>query len=189
MIGLGVLLFLCIWGAIALLIASLIGKKLLKKFTKDAEGRTTSKGVLIILLLAVLVFFLPISDEIISYPTYYKMCQGAKDYKFANGMDEKRVLGRNYKILGTTKRIQIFPFYRDLSPYKKAESGVVVDVSSGTFVDAHTNEVLFYDEFIKPIRSAFAMPWDGGRIPWLLHECYPNEEFIYKLQLKRAVGY
>ena len=47
MMGLGILLFLCIWGAVALLIANLIGKKLLKRFTKDAEGKTTSKGVLI----------------------------------------------------------------------------------------------------------------------------------------------
>ena len=52
-------------------------------------------------------------------------------------------------------------------------------------MDAETNDDLFYGSSIKPIRSAFAMPWDGGRIPWLFHGCYPNEEFIYKLQLKQ----
>ena len=189
MSGIFLIIFLCIWGAVALLIANLIGKKLLKKFTKDAEDRTTGKGTLIVLLLAVLAFFAPIADEIISYPAYSKMCQGAKEYKFASGMDEKKVFGRKYKILSNTKRIQIFPFYRDLPPHERAEGGVILDVSRGAFVDAQTNEVLFHDSFVKPIRSAFAMPWDGGRIPWLLHECYPNEEFIYKLQLKRAIDY
>ena len=62
--------FLGIWGAIALLIANLIGKKLLKRFTKDAGGRTTSTGVVIILLLSGLVFFTPILDQLIAYPKW-----------------------------------------------------------------------------------------------------------------------
>ena len=61
MIGLGVLLFLLIWAGLSLLIANLISKKLLKRFTKDDEGRTTSKGVLLILLMSVLVFFAQIN--------------------------------------------------------------------------------------------------------------------------------
>lgn len=188
MIGLGILLFLCIWGAIAFVIANLLCKTLLRRFTKDAEtGETTNKGVLLIFLLGVLVFFTPIADEIIAYPTYYRMCQGADTYKFASGMDEKKVFGRSYKSLGDDKWIQIFPFYRDLPPHEKAESGVVIEVSRTIFVDAHTNESLFYKDEIRPIRSAFAIPWDGGRIPWLLHGCYPNEEFVYKLRLKRKI--
>ena len=185
MMGLGVLLFLLIWAGLSLLIANLIGKKLLRRFTKDAEGRTTSKGVLLILLMSVLVFLMPIADEIISYPRYAQMCESAKEYKFAKGMDEKRVFGRNYKSLGSDKWIQIFPFYHELPPHVKAESGVVIEVRRRTFVDADTNEILFSSDVVKPIRSAFSIPWDGGRIPWLFHGCYPNEEFIYKLQLKQ----
>lgn len=189
MMGLGILLFLAVWAGLSLLIARFLSKKLLRRLTTDATtGNTSCKAMFITLLLSVLVFFAPIADEIISYPHYYQICQSAKEYKFAKGMNEKNVFGRKYKILSSTKRIQIFPFYRDLSSHERAESGVVVDVSRGVFVDARTNEVLFYDYFIQPIRSAFAMPWDGRRIPWLLRGCYPNEGFIYKLQLKRTIS-
>ncbi|NOS97616.1 MAG: hypothetical protein HOP25_04010 [Methylotenera sp.] len=188
MIGLGVLLFLCIWGAVALLIASLIGKKLLKRFTKDAEGRTTSKGVLIILVLSILVFFAPIADEIISYPAYSKMCQDAGKYEFAPNMDEKKVFGREYHIDLEEKRVQIFPTYKELELHKVPHSGVVVDVSKRKIIDTNSKELLLVGTHIKAVRSFFAMPWDGSRIPWLLHECYPNEELIYNLQLKRTIS-
>ena len=182
------IIFLCIWGAIALLIASLIGNKLLRKFTKDAEGRTTSKGVLIILVLSVLAFCAPIADEIISYQSYYKMCEGADEYKFAPGMDEKKAFGQEYHIDLEEKRVQIFPTYKELELHKAPHSGVVVDVSKRKIIDTNSKELLLIGTHIKAARSFFAIPWGGGRIPWLLHECYPNEELIYKLQLKRTIS-
>jgi hypothetical protein len=189
MIGLGMLLFLCIWGAIALLIANLIGKRLLKRFTKDAEtGRTTSKGALVILVLSVLVFFAPITDEIISYPSYYKMCESADKYEFAPGMDKEKVLGREYHIDLEEKRAQIFPTYQELDPHKTPSNGVVVDISKRKIVDTNSRELLLVGTTVKAVRSFFAIPWDGGRIPWLLHGCYPSEELIYKLQLKRNIS-
>lgn len=196
MIGLGVLLFLCIWGAIAILVANLIGKKLLKRFTKDAEGRTTGEGTLIILLLSVLVFFAPIADEIISYPTYYKMCQNAGKYEFAPGMDEKKVFGREYYATSDYEMIKLFPSFHELSSTDDKNSGVVVQVDKAKIIDTNTGEILLVSVGFKPIRSFFAMPWDGSRFPWLLKECGKHvgknggysQELIRKLQLKRTIS-
>ena len=58
MIGLGILLILCLWAVVALMIANLIGKKLLGQFINDTEiGKSKKKSILLILLLGVLVFF------------------------------------------------------------------------------------------------------------------------------------
>jgi hypothetical protein len=193
MIGLGVLLFLCIWGAIALLIANVIGKKLLKRFTKDAEGRTTSKGVLIILVVSVLVFFAPIADEIISYPAYSKMCQDAGKYEFAPNMDEKKVFGREYRIEEEDKKlIRLFPTFQTLHPEDNSNFGVVIEITKLKLIDDNTNETLLTTRTAKPLRSFFAMPWDGKRIPWLLHECSDvlgknggeSQKYIRSLQMR-----
>jgi hypothetical protein len=189
MIGLGILLFLAIWAGLSLLIARLLSKKLLRRFTTDATtDNISSKGVFITLLLSVLVFFAPIADEIISYPSYYKMCEAAGKYEFALGMDEKKAFGREYHIDLEEKRVQIFPTHKELELHKTPPSGVVVDVSKRKIIDTNSKELLLVGTHIKAVRSFFAMPWDGGRIPWLLHECYPNEELLYKLQLKRTIS-
>jgi hypothetical protein len=178
MIGLGVLLFLCIWGAIALLIASLIGKKLLKKFTKDAEGRTTSKGVLIILVLSILVFFAPIADEIISYPSYYKMCEDGGKYEFAPGMDAKKASEREVFMSETYDYILLFPHFKTLLtgnvPQQrnvKKDSGVIVERATIRYMDATTKELVLTYKWIDPIASFSAINWNGKEITWLLRRC------------------
>lgn len=173
MIGLGILFFLAIWAVLSLLIARLLSKKLLTRFTTDATtGNTSSKGTFITLLLSVLVFFAPIADEIISYPSYYQMCQAAGKYEFAPGMDEKKVFGREYRIEEEDKKlIRLFPTFQTLLPEDNRNFGVVIEATKLKLIDDKTNETLLTTPTNKPLRSFFALPWDGKRIPWLLHEC------------------
>lgn len=191
MIGIGILLFLCIWGAVALLIANLIGKKLLKRFTKDAEDRTTGKGTLIVSLLAVLVFFAPIVDEIITYPTYYKMCQSAGKYEFALGMNAKKAFGRQYYIkFQDEKFISLFPRVSEVKwNADKFQSALVKEVNL-RLIDESTYETILTSRIVVPMTSLFAIPWDGKRITWLLHSCTTenreSNELLAALQLKQV---
>ena len=116
------------------------------------------------------------------------MCQGASSYELASGMTEKKAFGQEYHFDLEEKRVQIFPTYKELELHKAPYSGVVVDVSKRKIIDTNSKELLLVGTHIEAVRSFFAIPWDGGRIPWLLHPCYPSEELIYKLQLKRTIS-
>lgn len=204
MSGIFLIIFLLVWGAIALLIANFIGKKLLKRITKDTEGRTTSKGASITLVLSVMVFFAPIADEIIAYPTYSKMCQGAGEFQFSSGMDEKKVFGREVYSLRVEEYIMLFPNRQTLS---KAElqsranenktSGVVAIKTIDKKIDNKTGEEILSIKKVKPISSMFAFPdASGGRNTWILKECglfgstkgKSNPDFYKALQLKQVEG-
>ena len=189
MTGIGLLIFLLIWGSIAVWLGKLLSRKVFTRYTTDLTTlKSTIRGDLITFLLITFIFLLPIADEIVSYPTYYKMCEDAGNYQFAPDMDEKKVFGREYQIDSEKKRLQIFPVRKDLSLQKAPSSGVVIDISKRKIVDTKTRELLLVGTHIEAVRSFFAIPWDGGRIPWLLHGCYPSEELIYKLQLKRTIS-
>lgn len=191
MMGIGILLFLCIWAAIALLVANFIGRKLLKRFTKDASGRTTSKGVVIILLLAILVFFAPIADEIIAYPTYYKMCQSAGKYEFAPGMDAKKAFGRQYYIkFDNEKLIRLFPWASEVNRAEDPPKSALVKEINLRLIDESTNEIILTSRIVVPVTSLFAIPWDGKRVTWLLHSCTTenrkSNELLADLHLKQV---
>lgn len=197
MIGLGILFFLAIWAVLSLLIARLLSKSLLRRFITDATtGNISSKGVFVTLLLGVLVFFAPIADEIISYPSYYKMCEDGGKYKFASGMDEKKVFGREFYATSKYELTGLFPSFNTLSPIDDKGSGVIIQVDKTSIIDTNTGEILLKSVGFKPIHSFFAIPWDGQRIPWLLQECGKhvgknggyNQQLIGKLQLKRTIS-
>ena len=187
MMGLGVLLFLLIWAGLSLLIANLIGKKLLKRFTKDDEGRTTSKGILLILLMSVLVFFTPIVDEIISYPRYAQMCQDVGKYEFGPGMNAKKVFGRHFYVKPETQVIRLFPKIQTLQSDDDWHKGVVVKSTKLELIDVNTEELLLTSKDVLPISSFFALRWDNSKIPWLLQQCTANNyDYLRSLQLKQV---
>lgn len=173
MTGIGLLIFILIWGSVSIGLGKLLSRKVLTRYTTDLTTlKSTIRGDLITFFLSALIFLLPIADEIISYPSYYKMCEDAGKYQFAPGMDEKKVFGRDYRIeVEDEKLIRLFPSFQELQPTQDKNFGVVVKVNKLKLTDENTKETLLTTQIVKPLRSFFAIPWDGKRIPWLLHEC------------------
>ena len=189
MTGIALIIFILIWGSIAVWLGRILSRKVFARFTTNLTTGKPSKWTgLITFLTIAFVFLLPLADEIISYPAYSKMCQGTGQYEFAPGMDDKKVYRREYQIDLEEKRVQIFPVHKELSLQEAPSSGVIVEISKRKIVDTKTRELLLLGTNIKPVHSFFAMPWDGSRIPWLLRSCYSSEELIYKLQLKRTIS-
>jgi hypothetical protein len=192
MIGIGLIIFILIWGSIAVWLGRLLSRIVFARFTSNANtGQPSTKGSLITFLLIVFVFLLPIADEIISYPSYYKLCEDGGKYEFALGMDEKKAFGRQHQVKLETKLMRLFPDFHILSSSEDARSGVVIQLTKRKVIDIVTNEVILTSDDVVPIHSFFAIPWDGGRIPWVLQECSANvgknarvsQELLRKLRL------
>ena len=189
MTGIALIIFIFIWGSIAVWLGRLLSKKVFAWLTTNlTTGKPNKWSGLINFLTIAFVFLLPLADEIISYPSYYQMCKDAGKYEFAPGMDAKKAFGREYHIDLEEKRVQIFPTHKELELHKAPSNGVVVDISKFKVIDTNSTELLLVGTRIKAVRSFFAIPWDGGRTPWLLHGCGPNKDLIYKLQLKRTIS-
>lgn len=193
MSGIFLIIFLLVWGAVAVLLGNWLSK-LFKRFTTNAQTGTTNlahyplKGLLI-----AVVFLLPIADEIIAYPRYYQMCEGA-GYKFALGMDAKKAFRRPYYAKSEYEVMRLFPNSHLLSPNEDKNSGVVVELKKLKIIDTYTGEIILTSDGVKPIHSLFAIPWEDGRHPWLLHGCDENvgkngeksQIFFRELQLERV---
>lgn len=191
MSGIFLMIFLLVWASIALLIANLISKNLLKRFTKDADGNTTAKGAIINSVLAVLVFFSPITDEIFSYPSYYKMCKDAGKYEFATGMNAKKAFGRQYYIkFDDEKLISLFPWISEVKQADDKPRSVLVKESNLRLIDESTHETIFNSRIVVPVTSLSAIPWGGKRITWLLHSCTTenkqSNDLLVGLRLKQV---
>lgn len=194
MAGIGLIIFMCIWGAIAIWIGiKLSNFKLFTSFTKSTKTKNPTwwdfpvKAGLIIV-----VFFLPLADEILSYPTYDKLCENSGKYQFAPGMNEKNVFGRDYRInLVEEKRIRLFPSFRELLPNESSDFGVTIRVTKLNLIDDKTGQLLLNTQDIVPLHSFSALKWDGSYYPWLLTTCThmvgingkASQNFIRSLEL------
>lgn len=170
MMGLGVLLFLVIWAGLSLLIAHLLSKKLLRRFTTDATtGSISSKGVFITLLLSVVVFFTPILDQLIAYPKWQQMCATTGDFEWGPGMDEKNAFGR--KITLVSERVTtttIFP-------------NIKVDYSGWYVYDAKTQELIFKKPHYEYSAEALIyLPSDSGNKTALFLPTCKNYTYFHK---------
>lgn len=203
MTGIALMIFLLIWGLIALWLSKVLWR-LINSFKKQprleneakASSLQNSRTKLLQLALAALIFMLPVADEIISYPTYYKMCEDGGKYQFAPGMDAKKVFGREYYATSDYELTRLFPDFNNLLHMDDQNSGVVIQIDKTKIIDTNTGEILLESVGFKPIHSFFAIPWDGKRIPWLLQECGNHvgkngeysQELIRKLRLKRTIS-
>jgi hypothetical protein len=194
MADIGLIIFVCIWGAIAIWIgAKLSNFKLFTRYTQNAEtGIPTWRDLPVKVGLIIFIFFLPLADEILSYPAYHKLCENGGKYQFAPGMDERKVFGRYYRTkVVEEKLIRLFPDFQTIPASEANSYGVVIKATKIHLIDDKSNEVLLVSEGFKPIRSAFAISWDGSRITWLLHECSnlvgsngaDSQKYIRALQL------
>lgn len=167
MIGLGILLFLCIWGVIAFVIANLLCKTLFRRFTKDAEtGETTNKGVLLIFLLGALVFISPILDQLIAYPKWQQLCATTGDFEWGPGMDEKRAFGREYKADFKDEEFNIFP-------------NVTVTTTGVYLYDAHNKELIFkIPHYEYSANAMFRFPTAAGGNPAIFLTSCSNDGLI-----------
>lgn len=178
MSGIFLIIFLLVWGAVAVLLGNWLSK-LFKRFTTNAQTGTTNlahyplKGLLI-----AVVFLLPIADEIISYPAYYKMCETAGKYEFATGMDEKKASEREVFMSETYDYILLFPHFKMLLtgnvPQQrnvKKDSGAIVERATIRYMDVTTKELVLTYKWIDPIASFSAINWNGKEITWLLRRC------------------
>ena len=179
MIGIIFIVLLLIWGLIALGLSKLLWK-VISSFKKQPHLESENQGsswqaskiTLLQLLLAVFIFFLPIADEIVAYPHYYQMCQSAGKYEFAVGMDAKKAFGREYFIkFEDEKLISLFPWFHELSQEETKPKTALVKEIKLRLVDENTDETILKSMIVVPVRSLFAIPWDGKRITWLLHSC------------------
>lgn len=204
MIGIIFITALIVWALIALGLSRLL--RVIFRFFVNTSRREneeepssweTLRNVGLQLLMAVVIFFLPITDEIVAYPHYYQMCETAGKYEFPPEMDEDRAYGRQYYLeLGESRFIRIFPKLESIVIDGNKKHGVVVEVREARLVDVSTKEIILISNGIKPISSMFAIPWDGSRHPWLLHKCDWNigknaedsKKLIRSLKLKRIAS-
>jgi hypothetical protein len=166
---------------------------LFEKFTKNEEtGDPTCWNLPVKAVLIIFVFVLPLADEILSYPAYHKLCDKGGKYQFASGIDERKVFGRYYRTkVVEEKLISLFPDFQTLRANESYKFGVIIKATKIQLIDDKSNEALLVSEGYEPIRSTFAIPWDGSRITWLLHECSnwvgkngeESQMLIEKLQL------
>lgn len=95
MIGIGLIIFILIWGSIAIWLGRLLSRTVFARFTTNVTtGKPTAKGGLIKFLLIALVFLLPILDQLIAYPKWQQLCATTGDFEWGPGMDEKTAVGR-----------------------------------------------------------------------------------------------
>lgn len=197
MIGIIFIAALVIWALIALGLSKLLW--VIFRFFVDrsqkGNGKETSSGhtlrnATLQLMLAVVIFFLPITDEIVAYPKYSEMCQEAGKYQFAPSMDARNAYKREYVMrFKGEKLISLFPKVQELGNDKKPNTASVKKTTVH-LIDANSNELILESEIVIPVSSQFAIPWDGRRIPWLLRSCTTNNkesnELLADLKLKQV---
>ena len=198
MSGIFLIIFLLVWGAVAVLLGSLLSRLIKRLTTNTQTGAPNAWRTPLKLLLIVLVFLLPIADEIVAYPRYYQMCEAAGKYEFAPGMDVFKASEREVFISETYDYILLFPHFETLLtgsvPQQrnvKKDSGVIVEQATIRYMDATTRELVLTYKWIDPIASFFAINWNGKQITWLLRRCdnggttdgKPSSDFFRDLKL------
>ncbi|CAG0990221.1 hypothetical protein MTYP_02243 [Methylophilaceae bacterium] len=197
MIGIIFITALIVWALIALGLSKLlwvIFRFFVNPSQKGIEVAQspwqTLRNAVLQLLLAMVIFFSPITDEIVAYPKYLEMCQEAGKYEFASSMDSKNAYGREYVMkFKDEKLVSLFPEVRELTNNKKPNSASVKKITVH-LIDANTNELILESKIVVPVSSLSAIPWDGRRIPWLLHSCTTDNkesnELLAELKLKQV---
>ncbi|OQW72679.1 MAG: hypothetical protein BVN35_13515 [Proteobacteria bacterium ST_bin11] len=184
MIGIGLIVFVCIWVVIAIWIgAKLSNIKLFSKFTKNNEtGQPTTGHFLLRCLFVALVFLLPLIDQIIAYPKWRQLCEHSEDYEFGPNMDAKKAFDREIYLRFEHLEETIFP-------------GVDVSYTVKYVLDAKTNQlILKKPHFNYHARAFLGLPVSSGGYPALLLKgCVENyeimdngENVMKKLQLKEV---
>lgn len=188
MIGIIFITALVVWALIALGISKLLW--VVFRFFVDTSPKTNDNGsssgqklrnATLQLILAVIIFFLPITDEIVAYPKYSEMCQEVGKYQFGLNMDAKNAYKREYVMrFKGEKLISLFPKVQELGNDEKPNSASVKQTTVH-LIDANSNELILESKIVVPVSSQFAIPWDGRRIPWLLRSCTTNNKESNKL--------
>lgn len=181
MIGIGFLLLIFIWGAIALWVAKKICNfGVFTRFTLSPEtGQPTQWFIPVKLVLIVFVFMLPLGDQIIAYPQWQRLCAHTGDFEYGPGMDEKKVFGREVHFKLDNHETTIFP------NIKVSYMGVRV-------YDANTQELIFKKPYAEySARGFFYLPSSSGdKTAPLLTSCSDyrfmdkGHDLLKKLQLK-----
>lgn len=194
MSGIFLIIFLLVWGAVAVLLGSLLSRLIKRLTTNTQTGVPNGWQTPVKFLMIALVFFLPIADEIISYPRYYQMCQDAGKYEFAPGMDAKKVFGRYFRMeFENEKLIGLFPNYHQVTQDVRTLKSFTVKEMNVNLVDISTDEIILKSKIVVPVASFAAIPWNGERYTWLLHSCTTENEkskkFIRALQLHQTYNF
>lgn len=205
MTGIALMIFVFIWGLIALLLSKMLWKligsfkrRLQLENSAENSSRQHSISLLLQIALAVLIFVLPLADEIIAYPKYYQLCSEAGSFQFGPGMDAHKAHGREVYQVYDHEYLILFPQFRSLlaseiPQYQNVskKSGVIVEKRLFRYIDTSTGELVLSNKSFNPVSSFFAIRWDGNKIPWLLKECgshgttkgRPSQDFYRDLQL------
>ena len=120
------------------------------------------RWLIVKIALVLLVFFVPIADEIIAWPQMQELCKGNGRFIFGPEMNEQKALGRTvyYRYKSQEERRKLFP-------------DVEVLYSLHDYVDTRTGEIILRFHSVKPTYSMFAYPDAGGtRNTWILSECW-----------------
>ena len=157
MIGVGILLFLCIWALVSLFLGWLC-LKVMDSFKEplylaSESQRSTwqkSKRLLIQLVLAAVIFVLPVIDQIIAYPKWQELCATTDDFEWGPGINEKNALGREVTAKYEYHHTTIFP-------------GIRVEYSEKNVYDARSDELLYSKpHFSYSARALIFLPSSSG---------------------------
>lgn len=151
MIGLIFFGAIALWGAISVV----LGSKLPNWFGIQ-RCRILWTGTF-----TVLVFFIPVADEIIAYPQMKALCEQDRSFRFSFGMDEKKSFGRTVYSEERNTNEYIFP------------SSIKLIRWSTVYVDAVTKEDVLMNHRFIPIRGMLGIPngSSGGTMTLLLRSC------------------
>jgi len=118
----GLLFFgaLILWAIIALT----LGIKLPKWF---GANRPITR-VLASVVLAPLIFFAPVADEIIAYPQMYKLCESVKDFRYNEAEVTGKIVSKYAYVLNVEIRV--------------LRGGLPIDITTYGFRAANNGEVL-----------------------------------------------
>lgn len=153
---------LLFFGAIALWgwIAFALGKRL-SRFFGIERNRPLWVAVFV-----VLVFFVPVADEIIAIPKMQEMCKQVNGLALAPGINERQARGRTVYSIGKSTTTTLWP------------SSVKVIRRDYAYIDASTKEPILQGVWFEPLRGMLGMPngSSGGHMTLLLGKCASKPE-------------
>lgn len=143
MIGIGLIIFILIWGSAAVWLGKLLSRTVFVRFTTNSTtGKPSAKGDLIKFMLIAFVFLLPILDQIIAYPKWQQLCATTGDFEWGLGMNERTAVGREVTAKYEYHRTTIFP-------------NIKVEYSSESIFDAKTHELIYRKPHFRYSARAF----------------------------------
>jgi hypothetical protein len=178
MIGIGLIIFILIWGSIAVWLGKLLSRTVFARFISNTNtGQPSAKSGLITFLLIALVFLLPILDQLIAYPKWQQMCATTGDFEWGPNMDEKKAFGREVTTKFKQTKTTIFP-------------NIKIEYSTEYVYDAKTQEMIFKKPHYQYSARAFIhLPSSSGdQTAPFLPPCatygFNGDNMEKKLQLK-----